>query len=134
MISCGRELMGSTEVVVMQILLQVVLVLQCYRCARRDPLWRRNPKRRAPPRTDDIGRFRPERERYHVEGLFLALRALDNHVLVYSVRPAVEERLGGSSCWKMKTVESRIAFSRFIFEDAEQCALQGAFCCALRWR
>ena len=27
--------------------------------------------------------------------------------------------------WKMKTVESRIAFSRFIFEDAEQCALQG---------
>ena len=26
----------------------------------------------------------------------------------------------------MKTVESRIAFSRFIFEDAEQCALQGA--------
>lgn len=27
----------------------------------------------------------------------------------------------------MKTVESRIAFSRFIFEDAEQCALQGAF-------
>ncbi|CAK9050885.1 unnamed protein product, partial [Durusdinium trenchii] len=75
-----------------------------------------------------------ERERYHVEGLFLALRALDNHVLVYSVRPAVEERLGGSSCWKMKTVESRIAFSRFIFEDAEQCALQGAFCCALRWR
>ena len=25
----------------------------------------------------------------------------------------------------MKTVESRIAFSRFIFEDAEQCALQG---------
>ena len=27
-----------------------------------------------------------ERERYHVEGLFLALRALDNHVLVYASR------------------------------------------------
>ena len=27
--------------------------------------------------------------------------------------------------WKMKTVEARVAFSRFIFEDAEQCALQG---------
>ena len=25
----------------------------------------------------------------------------------------------------MKTVEARVAFSRFIFEDAEQCALQG---------
>ena len=27
-----------------------------------------------------------ERERYHVEGLFLALRAVDNHVLVFAVR------------------------------------------------
>ena len=29
-----------------------------------------------------------ERERYHVEGLFLALRAVDNHVLVFAVRPS----------------------------------------------
>lgn len=95
-------------VVVMQIFMQIFLILQCYR------KW-------ASARTPE------ERERYHVEGLFLALRAVDNHVLVFAVRPAVEERLGGSSCWKMKTVESRIAFSRFIFEDAEQCALQGVF-------
>eukprot|EP00435_Cladocopium_sp_Y103_P066621 s112_g28.t3 len=96
------------QVVVMQIFMQIFLILQCYR------KW-------------GSARTPEERERYHVEGLFLALRAVDNHVLVFAVRPAVEERLGGSSCWKMKTVESRIAFSRFIFEDAEQCALQGVF-------
>lgn len=39
-----------------------------------------------------------ERERYHVEGLFLALRAVDNHLLVFCVRQrVVAARLVGFS-------------------------------------
>eukprot|EP00931_Biecheleriopsis_adriatica_P032634 TRINITY_DN19023_c1_g1_i17.p1 TRINITY_DN19023_c1_g1~~TRINITY_DN19023_c1_g1_i17.p1 ORF type:complete len:4010 (-),score=873.77 TRINITY_DN19023_c1_g1_i17:154-12183(-) len=95
-------------VVVMQVLVQLLLVIDS---------WRSYSKARTPE----------ERERHHIEGIFLALRAMDNHMLVYACRPAVEERLGGSSCWTMKMVEARVAFARFIFEDAEQCALQGIF-------
>lgn len=68
-----------------------------------------------------------ERDRLHVEGIFLALRASDNHMLVYAVKPAVEEILGGASSWAMKTTEARVAFLRFICEDAEQTALQLSF-------
>eukprot|EP00929_Paragymnodinium_shiwhaense_P065096 TRINITY_DN32675_c0_g1_i6.p1 TRINITY_DN32675_c0_g1~~TRINITY_DN32675_c0_g1_i6.p1 ORF type:complete len:2595 (+),score=526.95 TRINITY_DN32675_c0_g1_i6:959-8743(+) len=68
-----------------------------------------------------------ERERLLVQGAFLALRGSDNLVLVYAVRPAVEERLGGASSWAMKTSEARIAFFRFLFEDVEQSALQVVF-------
>ncbi|CAE8587009.1 unnamed protein product, partial [Polarella glacialis] len=57
----------------------------------------------------------------------MALRGSDNLVLVYTVRPAVEERLGGSSSWGMKMSEARIAFLRFIFEDVEQSSLQAVF-------
>jgi len=68
-----------------------------------------------------------ERNRHHIEGIFLALRATDNHVLVYLIKPAVEERLGGGSSWAMKSIEARVAFLRFVFEDAEQAALQVSF-------
>ncbi|CAE8641643.1 unnamed protein product, partial [Polarella glacialis] len=68
-----------------------------------------------------------ERERLLVQGAFMALRGSDNLVLVYTVRPAVEERLGGSSSWGMKMSEARIAFLRFIFEDVEQSSLQAVF-------
>ncbi|CAE6933315.1 unnamed protein product [Symbiodinium sp. CCMP2592] len=68
-----------------------------------------------------------ERDRLLVQGAFTALRGSDNLVLVYAVRPAVEERLGGASSWAMKLSEARIAFLRFIFEDVEQSALQAVF-------
>ncbi|CAL1174051.1 unnamed protein product [Cladocopium goreaui] len=68
-----------------------------------------------------------ERDRLLVQGAFIALRGSDNLVLVYAVRPAVEERLGGSSSWAMKLSEARIALLRFIFEDVEQSALQAVF-------
>lgn len=58
---------------------------------------------------------------------FLALRGSDSLMLVYAVRPAVEEILGGASSWAMKTSEARIAFFRFVFEDVEQSALQVVF-------
>jgi len=68
-----------------------------------------------------------ERERLIVEGAFLALRGSDNLMLVFAVRPAVEERLGGASSWAMKLTEARITFIRFLFEDVEQSALQVVF-------
>merc|ERR1719183_1856610 len=74
-----------------------------------------------------LARTAEERERFHIEAIFLALRGCDNHVLVYAAKPAVEERLGGHSSWAMKTVEARVAFLRFVFEDAEQSALQVIF-------
>ena len=67
------------------------------------------------------------RSRQAAQGAFLLLRGSDNLVLVYAMRPAVEEQLGGSSSWAMKTTEARFAFFRFIFEDVEQGALQVVF-------
>jgi len=93
---------------VMQVGVQSLLVFKSWRKYR----WAQTPE---------------EREMHHIEAVFLALRACDNHMLVYSVKPAVEERLGGASSWKMKTVEARVAFLRFVFEDAEQSALQVIF-------
>jgi len=68
-----------------------------------------------------------ERRRIFVRSAFLALRGSDNFILVYAVRPAVEEQLGGTSSWAMKTSEARVAFFRFIFEDVEHSALQVVF-------
>lgn len=68
-----------------------------------------------------------ERDRLLVQGAFIALRGSDNLLLTYAVRPAVEERLGGSSSWSMKLSEARIALLRFVFEDVEQSALQAVF-------
>lgn len=93
---------------VMQIIVQMVLIFNCWRRYRR-------------------ARTAEERERVHIEGIFLALRGCDNHVLVYAAKPAIEERLGGHSSWAIKTVEARVAFLRFCFEDAEQSALQVIF-------
>lgn len=62
-----------------------------------------------------------------VQSVFLILRGSDNLPLVYAIRPAVEERLGGASSWAMKMSEARIAFLRFMFEDIEQSALQLVF-------
>lgn len=93
---------------VMQVLVQLVALLSCawqYRKAT-------TPERR---------------ESLMVEMAFLALRGSDNLTLVYAVRPAVEEQLGGASSWAMKMSEARIAFFRFIFEDVEQSALQVVF-------
>lgn len=74
-----------------------------------------------------LARMPEERDRWLVQGAFMALRGSDNFVLVYAVRPAVEERLGGASSWAMKLSEARVAFLRFIFEDVEQSALQAVF-------
>ena len=68
-----------------------------------------------------------ERDRLLVQGAFIALRGSDNLLLTYAVRPAMEERLGGSSSWSMKLSEARIALLRFVFEDVEQSALQAVF-------
>merc|ERR1719424_2783551 len=92
----------------MQLLVQLVLLFKS---------WRRYCN----------ARTAEEKDRFHIEAVFLALRGCDNHVLVYAAKPAVEERLGGHSSWAMKTVEARVAFLRFVFEDAEQSALQVVF-------
>eukprot|EP00930_Biecheleria_cincta_P035086 TRINITY_DN24163_c0_g1_i1.p1 TRINITY_DN24163_c0_g1~~TRINITY_DN24163_c0_g1_i1.p1 ORF type:complete len:1944 (-),score=324.17 TRINITY_DN24163_c0_g1_i1:98-5167(-) len=93
---------------IMQVLIQVIVMITCalrYNFAR-------TPE---------------ERDRWLVQGAFMALRGSDNLVLVYAVRPAVEERLGGASSWGMKLSEARVAFLRFMFEDVEQSALQAVF-------
>eukprot|EP00929_Paragymnodinium_shiwhaense_P069830 TRINITY_DN35261_c0_g2_i1.p1 TRINITY_DN35261_c0_g2~~TRINITY_DN35261_c0_g2_i1.p1 ORF type:complete len:2747 (-),score=615.84 TRINITY_DN35261_c0_g2_i1:144-8384(-) len=93
---------------VMQLLVQLFLIWRCYQ------RW----KNASTPQ---------EKFKLHVEGIFLALRGCDNHEIVFAVKPAVEECLGGASSWTMKTVEMRVAFLRFVFEDAEQSALQVVF-------
>lgn len=74
-----------------------------------------------------LARTPEELERILIDSIFLLLRGSDNFPLVYAVRPAMEERLGGSSSWAMKTSEARVAFFRFLFEDVEQSALQLVF-------
>ncbi|CAK9017507.1 unnamed protein product [Durusdinium trenchii] len=92
----------------MQVVMQLLVIASC---------WRQYEKATTPE----------ERDRLLVQGAFIALRGSDNLVLVYAVRPAVEERLGGSSSWAMKLSEARIALLRFVFEDVEQSALQTVF-------
>ena len=66
-----------------------------------------------------------ERERIIVEGIFLALRGSDNLVLVYAVRPAVEERLGGASSWAMKMSEAPITIYIYIIYTYVEMHLPG---------